>query len=282
LPQQRADFALDLNGDGIADNQYGALVAAFTSQGGNSQGAMSAAVASGANLVLVTAAAHDPLFTTDACAGATLLAGVKPATAPRYDGTDVFTVDSSIAVSQFAGPIVAGRFDSANPATATAPPSASVTLVFGLVPIRVTLIGAHLSLQRDSAGNTTGQLNGAIRGSDLQTVVVPQFTQALNATLASDPTGATSQQILAVFDNGGSIADPACGTTCRNPDGSCAVAGDKIISLCEVSTNSLVRPVLTPDVQMFAADGSYKPNPANTAKDSLSVGVALTLVRASY
>ena len=44
-----------------------------------------------------------------------------------------------------------------------------------------------------------------------------------------------------------------------------------------------VKGVIGPDVQMFADDGvTYRPNPANTHKDSVSVGIAFTAVDAKF
>ena len=88
-------------------------------------------------------------------------------------------------------------------------------------------------------------------------------------------------QILQIFDFGGT-ADAQCGTTCRNPNGTCAVKSDGRISYCEVSTNAIIKNVLAPDVDLFDTAGNYRPNPANTDKDSLSVGFAFIAVGAKF
>jgi hypothetical protein len=285
VPLQRTDYAYDLNGDGHLDNQYGNIVGALAAQGIDSQARLNAAVASGDALVLIEGASNDPAFTNDTCAAATVRAGVKPATPPRFDGSDVFTVDSQIAPAKFTGPIVSQQFASPSPATMTQPISASLLLPFGAALVRVPLIGARLSV--DYLGGppemtlTRGQINGAVRASDVETKVIPAIAQSLNDVVAADPTSSTAQQILSLFDTGGT-ADMACGATCRNPDGSCAAAGDQIISICELSSSALIKNLLAPDVQMFAADGSYQPNPANTVKDSFSVGLHVSLVPATF
>ena len=48
---------------------------------------------------------------------------------------------------------------------------------------------------------------------------------------------------------------------------------DGVIAVCEVSSNSLMGPVLAADVDIYADDVSYAPNPLNTGKDSLSFGM---------
>jgi hypothetical protein len=63
----------------------------------------------------------------------------------------------------------------------------------------------------------------------------------------------------------------------------CAKKGDGKIDLCEVSTNSIIVNALDPDVQMFSDDGlTYHPSSDNTHRDSLSLGVAFTAVKAKF
>ena len=87
--------------------------------------------------------------------------------------------------------------------------------------------------------------------------------------------------MLAIFDDGGR-AEALCGGACQNLDKSCAVAHDGTIGDCEIATNGLLQNLLAPDVQLFDAAGNYHPNPANTTKDSLSVGLGFTAVPASF
>jgi hypothetical protein len=278
LPTQRTDFSIDLNGDGRVDNQYGNVNGALAGQNLNAQGAMNSAVASGDDLLLITQNSSDGMFQNDSCAGATIVAGVKPMVPPKFDGNDTLTVDPSVAPGMLVGPLTMGAFTSANPATlAAAPPTVSVKLAFGLALVRVPLYGAHISI--NPAGGA--QLNGAIKNSDMQTLVVPGMATGFNAFIAANPMSATAQQLLNIFDNGGK-ADPSCGSTCKNLDNSCAVAHDNVISACELGTSGLIQNVLAPDVEMFAADGSYHPNPNNTNKNAFSVGVGLNLVGAHY
>jgi len=89
-------------------------------------------------------------------------------------------------------------------------------------------------------------------------------------------------QIEAIFD----VGDGAKGGPCTDPDYSPGQEGDAakdgVISSCEVATNSLIKNVLAPDVQIFDSSGNYHPNAANTDKDSLSIGVGFTAVPANY
>jgi hypothetical protein len=89
-----------------------------------------------------------------------------------------------------------------------------------------------------------------------------------------------------IFDNGGteaSATDPTCTNhTCRNPDGTCAVAHDGKIDYCEVADSGLIYSVLLPDVQLTDGMGHYRPSPDNLHKDSLSVAIGFTAVPASF
>jgi hypothetical protein len=281
LPQQRSDFSYDLNGDGRTDNQYGNLIGAVTSQGVSIQGAVDAAVANGSDLLLIDVGSNVKQLD---CAGAIVQAGLPTMAPPRYDGTDSFTVDSQVAAGSFTGPITNAAFVSADPATMTTPATVSVLLpVFGNEFVRVPLVGARLMVVQGGPGMSFGQLNGAIRDSDVQKLVVPAFAHGMNTAIAADPNSSSSKQLLAIFDNGGTVNPMSmCPTTCANPDGTCAVQGDGVISICEVGSNGIIKNVLAPDVQLFAADGSYHPNPANAARDSLSVGIYLDLASASF
>src|SRR4029077_620813 len=79
-------------------------------------------------------------------------------------------------------------------------------------------------------------------------------------------------QIQSIFDTG----------MCANPNGSMAAAGDFVIDICEVASNQIIMNVLSPDVQIFSADGAtYMPNSKNTMKDSLSLGLGFTAVQAA-
>jgi len=281
VPMQRSDFAFDLNGDGRSDNQYGNIVGALTGQGFDIQAAATQAITSGQSITLVAESSKDASFGDDACATSTMYAGT-PTASPDYSGAGHFTIDAAATVGHFTGPIAAARFTSEpSPAFAKVPSVVRYDLpLFGSSP--VDLVGARITYVRAANGTVTGgQLNGAIRQYDIDHELVPAIAGALNLQVHTNPSSSSSMQILAIFDTGGAT-DPACGSTCKNLDGSCAVAKDGNITDCEVGTNGIIRNVLAPDVQLFDAAGNYHPNPANTTKDSLSVGIGFTAVGATF
>lgn len=281
VPQTRSDFAWDLNGDGRPDNQYGNIVGALTGQGMDVQGAATQAITSGQSITLFDERSSDPSFADDGCAATGTYAGLSTAS-PDFSGSGHFTVDGSGTVGHFAGPIAASRFTSEPPpATARVPSTMQIDFaLFGTTPI--TLIGARITYVRGPSGAVTGgQLNGAIRKYDIDHTLVPNIAAWLNLEVQTNPSSSTSMQILQIFDNGGA-ASAACGSACQNLDGTCAKAKDGMISECEVATNGIIRNLLAPDVQMFDAAGNYDPQPANTKKDSLSLGFGFTAVGATF
>jgi hypothetical protein len=298
VPTSRTDFSIDLNGDGRQDNQLGNIIGALIGQNLDVQMGVNDAVNSGQLIILATENSADATFKTDTCASTSLALGSLPAgtTKPDYTGMGTFTSNGS-AGGTLAGPITAGKFNSSSPVTTKSPVSVTIKLplIAGADPITLDVQGAHLQYTRDSSGNVTGgQLHGVIPNSKVQSVIVPNVASLLTTKVNDPAGGATSGTINDIFNNGGT-PDPSCSAgTCKNPDGTCAtnkateMAANPskpvwTISPCEVSTSGIIKNVLSPDVQMFAADGTtWSPNADNKNKDSLSLGIGFTMVPAKF
>lgn len=289
VPMQRQDYAIDLNGDGRIDNQLGNIIGALQAQNLDVQGGVNTAVTNGTLILLMSETSGDATFQSDSCAASTVQIG-KSMMNPDYSGNGTFTLDSGQQGGTFAGPIKAGKFSSAPPSTTKKPVTLSIQLplVTGAAPVTLKVIGGHLQYTRGADGKVNGgQLHGAIKADDVQMNIIPNVATLLTNRVKADPTSSTNMQILSIFDNGGK-ADAACGgTACKNPaygdrPGMCAAPHDNIIDTCEVSTAQIIQNVLSPDVQMFDASGNYAPSAANTMKDSLSLGLAFTAVKASF
>jgi len=290
VPQQRSDYAIDLNGDGRVDNQLGNIIGALEGQMLHVQDGVNQAVTDGTLIVLMTETSSDATFQSDSCATGQVQIGQSQAM-PDYSGMGHFAVDSGQQGGTFNGPIKAGKFSSAPPATTKSPVTVSILLplVAGSAPVLLKVNGAHLQFTRGADGKITGgQLNGGIKASDVQMNIIPAVATILSNKLMNDnPQTSTDMQIASIFDNGGK-ADPACSAgTCQNPSygtraGMCAAAKDNIIDTCEVSTAGLIQNVLAPDVQLFDASGAYAPNKDNVMKDSLSLGLSFTAVGATF
>src|SRR5262249_15467742 len=92
LPQQRTDYARDLNGDGKMDNQLGNIFGALTAQNIDVQTTCDQSVADGTNIHLVSAIVDDPDLEVDPCAEAVMYTG-QPKASPDYSGAGSFTID---------------------------------------------------------------------------------------------------------------------------------------------------------------------------------------------
>lgn len=273
MPLQRSDYAIDLNGDGKLDNQLGNILGALSANNVDVQGTMDAAIASGDALLLLDETSSDPAFVLDRSCARAGLQKALPHPNPFGDAGTIFTPDSTSQRGDFAGTISNAAFASTEPATMTAPVELDIDLsLFALVPVHV--VGAHVSFTVSGGIVTGGMLQGVIRKADFDANVAPTMAIEANAAVQSDPSSQRSQQMLAIFDVGGCLA------TDKNFDGSTAVANDGKIAACEFLGNAIMKNVLSPDVQMFDSGGSYHPNPANTARDSLSLAIGFTAVPA--
>ena len=264
LPQARADYALDLNGDGFADNNFGSLMAAFASQNVDLQSSMSTAVASGSIVHLIGLQSADALLANDPAALANWYVGIPAPAPPLFDGTDNLSVDSNFAPGTFLAALSSGSFSSPSPATTTSPVSLTFRLQLGNTPVNLPLQGTRLSFTTDGAGHMQGQLNGSIRHTDYMALVPPALAQSFTAEIQADPTSDAAMQIKQIFDLG-----------CTDGDG---FANDNVIEVCEVTGSSLIKTLLAADVQIRDADGNYAPNPANTTRDANSFGVHFTAI----
>jgi hypothetical protein len=287
VPLDRMQFSMDLNGDGKPDNQLGNIIGALSANNLNTQDGVDQSVCKGSVVLLMRTNSNDATFQSDDQSGAFINVG-KPFAyvdtnmdgkceasptdvTPKYDGTDSFTTDtSSFQGAQFAGRITNGLFSSNNPATTTHPVAIDLQLplVSGAAPVTLNIIGAHIQFRVSSGKIMSGQINGAIKSTDVMNTIIPNVATLLNQRVTANPTGSTEKQILQIFDIG----------CTGHPE----YKMDGMIETCEVSDNSIIKNVLNPDVQMFDASGNYHPNPANTMKDSLSLGLGFTAVKATY
>jgi hypothetical protein len=260
LPTTSAQYAIDLNGDGQPDNALGKIVASFTTTGLMPQMAVTAAVTAGSDTYLIEEQSSDPTQQSAAGAGVTLALATRPASPPKYDGTDTFTVSSSDTPSQFLGNISNGVFTSNDPATATAPVQVTLSLSFiaGQPPLILPVTAGYVQLTNTN-GVVSGQIDGAIKQTDVNITLLPAFAQLMNTEYNDPSTPAQTRQTLATFDTD----------------------DNGMITVAELMNNPIIESVFAADVQLFQ-NGAYAPNPANTAKDSLSLGLAFTAVKASF
>jgi hypothetical protein len=268
LPQQRSDFAYDLNCDRRADNQLGSIVSSLLAQGFDEQSFVDKSIAGGDLITLLRITADDLGSSTNA--GATWLAA-RPTPVPDFTGSGTFTVDESIPEADLFGPMFNAAFSS-NPA-GVAPPIAldlRLSMPDGTL-VTLPLYAAYLrfTVENGPVTRLSGQINGAMHTEDLQALVLPPFAAFFTQELHDDP--ADHVELQKIFDIGG----------CSD-NGVPAKANDNIITSCELADNQLTQPIFADDVQLFDARGQYDPQPSNAKKDSFSFGLGFTAVQATF
>ena len=257
LPTGPTQLAIDLNGDGKKDNRLGQIVGALSFANINAQATTQLSVDNGKTVLLFEEQSTDASQQSAKNAGTRFSVGAQLTTKPKFDGSDTFMATG--APAQFYGNIAAGTFTSDSPLTATTPIqfTLSLPLVEGQDPLLLPITAGYITYNVSAAGVVTGgQMNGGVKKSDIDGSIVPTVAKLLTAQIKADPSNMT----LASFD------------TDKNGT----------VTAAEVAANPTVSPFLAPDIQLFAADGSYAPNKANTVKDSLSIGVGFTAVKATW
>ncbi len=262
VPVVSADYVYDLDGNGRPDNQLGQIIRALIQQGLDIQATIDNAVRGGKVLTLFTLSAEHDL-TTDQPVELRVV---------RALGTGV--------PDPLAVPLtVKGRLDAGSFVPTAPTPNADLTTWILELPLGPGL-PARLSVQwprfafgidRDGNHLSGGVLNGSLSGRTVFDDFVPSLASLFTSTIKADPESDLSKTLRQFFDTGG----------CRNPDDTMAVKGDKIISPCEVSENSLVKSLLAPDVRLRNSAGRYEPRPDDAQKDSLSIGFGFAAAKLS-
>jgi len=253
LPMNTSEFSLDLNLDGKPDNQLGGVLSAADQGGALSQQLVDQGIASGTFKLTLDLQSTDPTF--DRAEGATVLLS---------DGGNGGT---------FCGSAARGTYLSNSGISEERPVEFQLTLPF-FDNATLPVTAAHIEFSVEGSRLASGRLNGAVRSEDFQRIAIPGIASRLTDQVRVGD--ALAANIQSLFDNGG--VDEGCNGACRNPDGTCGKAMNGIIEECEVRTHPVVKNVIAPDVDLFDRDGRYRPNPDNTGKDSLSMGVAFTAV----
>jgi hypothetical protein len=247
LPTTNAEalsFAIDVNGDGVPDNNIGSFLAVFSSLGSGAasdlNSSTNAAIANGSLIHSLIVHSADAQFHDDPSAQVVWYAG------PPSDNT--------YPPVAFSAALADGTFASADPATTTDPVELPLLLVIGPDLGTVYLQRARLSFTVENSGQMQGQINGAILHADLLNQILPMLVDMFNAVIQSDPTSQDAQTLLNLFDTG------------------CSGSGahDGSIQYCELSENPLMQTLMAPDVQVRDANGNYA--------DANSIGLRFTAI----
>jgi hypothetical protein len=257
-------YGLDLNNDGMVDNQLGMVLGTLSGMGVNSQLSTDHAVDSGAILQLADLDALD--LTTEATAMFTLYDGAHAMPAPcngasdptcrhHLAGTATFDLATTSAHdTPLAGAIAAGVF--------TAGPGQLhvQAALFGGAPVVLTLIGARVKITGASeASVTSGVVAGGLSQSEIDGTLIPALQHGATAVVAADCTALTSPPACGCAS--GSSGKTVIGLLDANHD--CAVSND------EIKNNALFMSLLAPDVTI-------------NNQPALSMGIGITAVHAAF
>lgn len=258
------ESGLDLDRDKVVDNQLGMVFGALNSLGlGVGETAREALLRGG--LVMLADLQTPDFGDADLATFSTYLGG-DPDPAPCLDlarletcgqhvlGTGQFSVDPASASDQADGPIVDGVYHDLVgllPVEIAIDPAAP--------PIRLDLRGARVQLTQMSETHISGLIGGGITQTDIDSVVIPQATAQMNRIVQSEcsqPAGtapcgcipnARADTLQEVFDTN----------------------HDCTITVLETSGNSLVRALLSTDIEVGG-------------EELLSFGVAIELAPATF
>jgi hypothetical protein len=274
---QASALGCDLDNNGEVDNQLGKVLVTLkaASQNIDIQGSVNSAFMTGTIILLMDVLYQAPLDNTTT-AGLKGFLGMHDAsdglTAPTfYMGNGKFTTQMATG-SGFGGEIHGGAGDFG---------PGEFTVMFPLVvdqpPLNAHLIHAHISGTFSATGIANGKLCGAVPADELKTTILPQVADLLSAQIKKG--GATADTLAGLFDTDHSCAtDPAC--TSPTAAGTC-----HCISEMEIESNSIIKTLLNPDVDLdptktnpFATDM----NDPTYKNDGLSVGFGFNANGATF
>ncbi len=228
---------VDYDGNGSVDNKLANLMGALLNESSEFEinGRLDDAIARGELVVLGRLLANN--FTGDASVAASVFegdfTGADPAAIPA--GTGTFTRDEQ---STNAGTLC-GRIYGAGMLQA-GPGDVNLSLpVNDTLTLTLTLHHARMQGVASPDGWQDMVIAGLARPEDLKNSIIPNYVDNVNEEIQSDPQG--SQFILDTFDN---RCSPDIAGCAGHPD----CAADGVITATELTCNSTINTILTPDV----------------------------------
>ena len=239
LPKKIGDYAVDLDGNGTKDNQLGNILAGisgFIPAANSPQTMLDSQIKQGALLLLFDVLAKSIVNAASMTLKMYLGADLDSDATDNFTGTEEFGISSSSPTNlSMPGKIVAGAL-TAGPGTMTIP------IPLGTTPVNVSLKLAQAKGTLTSSTLTSGQINGAIPWTEVETILLPAFASLLDDQYKTGD--ATIKGIMAMFDT--------------NKDGT--------ITATELKTNLIIGIFLKADVD---TDGDKK-------VDAMSAGLGFT------
>lgn len=283
LPGSMASYALDIDGDGRADNQLKAILSAVSAAGLSLDSGINEAVANGEAVILTEIQTPD-LMT--GCAKLTANLAQAPAMGmakPKFDGTDTFVKASTQMSAVLGGNITGGKMSTILPKDQKGDQVQKITLQLplgmgGNLPL--VIYGAHVAGTISADKIINGEIHGVILKKDIDEQIIPAIATLLTDLIHKG--GSSVDQIVKLFED--PVNNPASKAKCMVAADCCAMAANRPtckITAEEVKTNSLISSVLSADVQVMQ-NGAWSPVPKGTTKDAMSVGLGFASVKANF
>jgi len=250
---QTQEFALNVDGDSqqSLDNKFGDLLTLLTSASPSLelQSTLDQAVNSGQVVSLHLVKADDSL--NDPSVSWSIFLGQKTQSAPSFNGSDKFALDSATpANSPIVGLLASGHFTGG-------PGSTRVKMFLLGQPVEVDLVGVRLEADLSSKGCANGKLGGGVTDEEFRGKLLPGIADGLSQIIKVDKAAANT--LLQVFDS--------------DQNG--------IITVQELENNPLLMIAVSPDMDLLDASGKFNPR-QDGVKDSYSVGLGFTCVPATF
>ena len=250
---QTQEFALNLDGNQQqhVQNLFGELLTLLTSAapGLELQSNLDQAVNTGQLVTLHIVKADDPL--NDPSVSWSILLGQKTNSAPKFDGSDNFTIDpSASANTPIVGSLTNGHFSGG-------PGTAKVQIILLGQPVEVDLIGVRLEADLSAKGCANGKLGGGVTVDDFRSELLPAITEGLNQIIKVDKALATPILQALDLDHNGTI------------------------TVQELENNPVLMLAISPDLDLLDSSGKFNPG-QDGIKDSYSLGLGFTCVPATF
>jgi hypothetical protein len=250
---QTQEFALNIDGDSqqTLDNKFGEMLTLLTSAaaGLELQPTLDQAINTG-QLVSLHLVKTDDLLNAPSISWSILL-GQKTQSAPKFDGSDKFTLDPAASINPpIIGTLTNGHFTGG-------PGMAQVQMFLLGQLVDVNLIGVRLETDLSAKGCANGKLGGGVTVDEFRGKLLPAIADGLNKFIKAN--NAMANTILQAFDS--------------DKNGS--------ISVQELENNPLLMLVISPDLDLLDASGKFNPG-QDGVKDSYSVGLGFTCAPANF
>ncbi len=251
--EQTHAFALNVDNDSQQnpDNKFGELLTLLTSviPGLELQSTLDQAVDTGQLVSLHMVKTDDPL--NDPSVSWSIFLGQGAQSAPSFNGTDQFTLDSGTPLnSPIIGSLTNGRF-------AGGPGAAQVRMLLLGQRVEVDLIGVHLEADFSADGCVDGKLGGGVTVEEFRSRLLPAIADGLNQIVKTN--NAAKTPLLQAFDS--------------DKDGA--------ITAQELEKNPVLMIAVSPDLDLLDSSGKFNPG-QDDVKDSYSMGLGFTCVPATF